>query len=92
MAYSTNNPPRQILAYGFAAGGGMWLYEGTDAHGLVEAAGYITNGARLGLRVGDLFCSVNTANGAVTWHRVITVGAPSFSSSGPATVSAAVFS
>lgn len=89
MAYSANNPPRQVLGLGFM-GNGMWIYESTDAHGTVEGANYFTNGGRLGMKVGDLLANVTTDTSGVTWHRVTSVSATSFTSAGPASVSAAV--
>jgi hypothetical protein len=90
VSYSSNNPPRQILAFSFAGAGGIWLYESTDAHATVEGASYFSDGGKLGLRVGDLLCAVKTsATVEVTWHRVNSVTAPTLSSNGPATVSAA---
>lgn len=91
MSYSTSNPPRQILAFGFDHGGGLWYYESADAHGAIEAAGYFTNAGDLGMRVGDLLANRETGASGITWHAVTAVAAiVPFGTRGAATVSAAV--
>ncbi len=68
MAYSTTNPPHMIAAR-VAGGYGMWHYVSVDAIGTVAAVGYITNGASLGLKIGDAFEAVNLSTaGAYEGH------------------------
>ncbi len=58
MAYSTSNPPR--LEVQAIAGSRMWIYESTDDAATVRAAGYITNGGKLGMKVGDRVMVIDT--------------------------------
>jgi len=53
MAYSTSNPPI-LVSTGLAGTGQRWEYKSEDAASAVRAAGYITNGQLLGMKVGDL--------------------------------------
>jgi hypothetical protein len=61
MAYSTTNPPIMKtpapLAQKNAAiapGGATWVYKSADVLQSVQATGYFSNGANLGMQVGDL--------------------------------------
>lgn len=86
MAYATTNPPK-LLAPGMGSGQpSLWTYSSEDVHTDVDASGYFTNGAALGMRVGD-FVMVNktTATVGATLHSVLTVVA-----GGAATVSPAI--
>lgn len=58
MAYTTSNPPR--LEVQSIAGSRQWVYESTDDAATVRAAGYITNGYFLGMRVGDRVMVIDT--------------------------------
>jgi hypothetical protein len=79
MAYSTSNPP--LLKVGTMSNVGnqsqLWDYFSTDAAATVDASGYITNAAGLGMRVGDLVYAHDTdATGTevvVTLHRVVAI-------------------
>lgn len=83
MAYATTNPP-QLVAQPIA-GGSVWRYSSTDVHTDVDASGYFTNGAALGMKVGDVVFVVETDNSyAQTTHSVTAVTA-----GGAATISAA---
>jgi hypothetical protein len=56
MAYSTSNPPAlktQRVGSG-GNGGATWHYASVDSQTLVEATDYFTNGAELGMQVGDI--------------------------------------
>lgn len=53
MAYATTNPPIQIVRGG-QYGGALWKYDSADATTAVDAAGYITNADKLGIKKGDL--------------------------------------
>lgn len=57
MAYSTSNPPRLLVA-GMGGSPAMWHYSSTDVSTAVKATGYFSNGAALGMRVGDVLHSV----------------------------------
>lgn len=85
MAYATTNPPKCVVT-GFGGGPQIWIYASTDPHGTVEGAGYFTNGAALGMRVGDVVVVQDTDTGTynTTIHSVSAVSA------GAATINAAV--
>lgn len=83
MAYSSTNPARKILDFGFASGGSIFTYESTHAHATVEGANFFTGcglgspgNAAIGMRVGDLVVAVNqsvSGTSAITWHRVTSI-------------------
>jgi hypothetical protein len=52
MSYSTSAPPR-LLCQSIGGGGSIWLYVSADAIATVNTAAYISNGAALGMAVGD---------------------------------------
>lgn len=61
MAYVVTNPPVRksqypLTSFGSSqgAGGATWKYLSTDAIATVQGAGYFTNGAALGMQVGDI--------------------------------------
>lgn len=83
MAYETSNPPKCVLS-GFGGSASIWVYTDGDAHGDVDASGYFTNGAKLGMKVGDIVFVQNTTGYTTTLHSVSAVA------SGAATISAAV--
>lgn len=84
MAYSTSNPPKRIA--GGISGPQLWIYNSTDVHTDVDASGYFTNGAALGMKVGDhVIVGKSTATIGSTLHYVTTVTA-----GGAATVAAAI--
>jgi len=73
MAYSVQNPPALV----YQAVGGMvrhWVYKSPDAAAVVAAAGYFTNGQKLGLKIGDLIEVINTTGNISTLHQVSAVG------------------
>lgn len=72
MAYATTNPPK-LLVKGVGTAPSLWTYSSTDAHTDVDAAGYFTNGADLGLRIGDVMIVVDTDSATATIHSVATV-------------------
>lgn len=53
MAYSTAAPPALQYSTINASIGQSWWYSNGDTDATVKAAGYITNGVGLGMRVGD---------------------------------------
>lgn len=76
MTYSTALPPSLIAGKLNASGGRIWLYsEASLAAAAVDAAGYISNGYDLGMRVGDLVIHLNVATLIVSCHVVITSNA-----------------
>lgn len=83
MAYSSTNPARKILDFGFASGGSIFTYQSTHIHSDIEAASFFTGcgvgspgNASVGMRVGDLLaacCVATSGTSAVTWHRVTSI-------------------
>lgn len=74
MAYSTDNPPR-CRSDSFAGPGNAWYYTSADAAAVVDTTGYITNGGKLGMKVGDLVQVYNTVGLVHSMHRVVSVSA-----------------
>ena len=76
MAYSTSNPPK-LLVGSFTSGDGpsLWAYKSADVAADVDAAGYFTDGAALGMKVGDFILGYDTATPLVHIWVVITVTA-----------------
>jgi len=73
--YSTGYPPRVelVAAGGLTDGRGFYRYMSTHSHTDIEATGFFADGARHGLKIGDVICNipVSTAgSSAVTWHIV----------------------
>lgn len=75
MAYSTSNPPRLMVASLGGTPFQQWVYSSTDAAAVVDGANYITNGADLGMRVGDMVIVRNTTGNITTMHQVSAVTA-----------------
>ena len=80
MAYVTTNPPVVFIS---AIGGHptLWIYKSADAHAAVDAAGYFTDGANLGMKADDAMIVVDTG-GNCTIHHVLnatTISAGTFS-------------
>ena len=69
MAYATTNPPVCIIPR-VGTHSAVWLYKSADAHTAVDAAGYFTNGADLGLVADDVMIVVDTATPTCTIHQV----------------------
>lgn len=67
MAYATSNPPKLIVP-GIGDAPSVWIYSSTDAHTDVDAAGYFTNGADLGLKANDVVIVVDTDSATCTIH------------------------
>jgi len=87
MTYAVSNPPVCVTPR-MGSGPALWIYNSTDAHGTVVGAGYFTNGAALGLKVGDHMVVGKTgATEASTIHYVSAVTA-----GGAATIAAAILS
>jgi len=75
MAYSTSTPP-QLLTQAIA-GLRIWFHTSADATDAADAAGFITNGQDLGMKVGDIVYHKDstTAATALTSHKVIALSA-----------------
>lgn len=86
MAYATSNPPKLLLGAFAGVGPSVWSYSSTDAAGVVDGAGYITNATALGMKVGDIVFVTDTDASPiiVTTHVVtaITSGAANLSDTG----------
>lgn len=85
MTYATTNPPVKLAGNG-PAGPQLWIYNHTDAHGTVEGADYFSNGADLGMRVGDCVIVQKTSStyeSVLCYVKTVTAG-------GAATVAAAI--
>lgn len=63
MAYSTTNPPGMIAQPVGGGGGAIWRYRTTETVSAVTASSFFSNGAALGMLVGDAVhvVSVSTA-------------------------------
>ncbi len=67
MSYATTNPPVCIVpALGTHAA--VWVYKSADAHTAVDASGYFTDGANLGLKANDLMFVLDTSTPTATMH------------------------
>jgi lipid-binding SYLF domain-containing protein len=73
MTYAVTNPPALVTQS--IAGPRIWIYKSADAAGDIDAAGYITNGDELGMKVNDLVLVIDTATPLHTTHVVRTVTA-----------------
>lgn len=70
MAYATSNPPVCIIPR-VGTHSAVWMYTDGDAHTDVDAAGYFTDGADLGLTANDVMIVVDTATPTCTIHHVL---------------------
>lgn len=75
MAYSTSTPPR-LFTQGIT-GAAIWYYESADAIATVNTAAYVSNGAALGMKVGDTVIVRDTATPTTSLCTVISVTAGS---------------
>lgn len=73
MAYSASGLRLMIPRIG--SGPALFMYHTTDAHTDVDAAGYFTDGADMGLKVNDVVIVVDTDSSTCTIHMVSTVNA-----------------
>jgi hypothetical protein len=74
MTYSVSNPPAMV-AQRIGDGPAFWAYKSADAVGDVDGTDYFTNGAALGMRVGDLVWVYDTNTPLCTMCWVSTVDA-----------------
>ena len=70
MAYATTNQPVCIFPR-IGTHSAVWMYTDGDAHTDVDAAGYFTDGADLGLTANDVMIVVDTATPTCTIHQVL---------------------
>lgn len=73
MAYSTSTPP-QLMSQAFT-GMRLWVYSSADAIATVNTSGYFSNGAALGMTVGDTVIVRDTATPTTSLCTVIDVTA-----------------
>jgi hypothetical protein len=59
MAYSVANPPA-LVSQGIGGFGKLWVYVSTDAQAAVDAAGYFSNGAALGMTIHDHVIAIDS--------------------------------
>ena len=64
-----------VSAGPIAVGSRMWIHTSADAGAAVDTTGFISDGGKYGMKVGDLVQHTNTATNIVTLHRVMTVSA-----------------
>lgn len=76
MPYSTSNPPHLTMpAFVAGASPSVWGYRSADPSATIDAAGYITDGYKRGMKVGDLVIAEDTVNKIISSHRVVSVNA-----------------
>lgn len=71
MPYSTDNPPALVTQMVGKDGGSTWVYDSADAATVVRADGYITDGADLGMKVGDVVHQRDTTGATVAHDYVV---------------------
>jgi hypothetical protein len=67
MAYEVTNPPKLLVA-GIGTGPSIWVYVDADAHTDVDADGYFTDGASLGMKANDVMLVVDSDTYTCTVH------------------------
>ncbi len=70
MAYSVANPPQLVNSLLGTTKGKSWVYDSTDAATAVRANNYISNGADLGMSIGDVVDHIDSVGGTVA-HRYV---------------------
>lgn len=77
MTYATSNPPKLLVSALGGVGPSLWTYDSTDGTATIDDAGYISNAANLGMKVGDVVIATDTdaSPPAVTSHRVVSISA-----------------
>lgn len=75
MAYSVSDRFELITPAPLAAAGRTWYHESADALAAVNTSGFITDGTKKGLKVGDYVQHLDTtsATGDLSLHRVLTI-------------------
>jgi hypothetical protein len=62
-----------VSAGPIAVGPRLWTHQSADAGATVDTTGFVSDGGKYGMKVGDLFQHTNTSTNIVTLHRVMTV-------------------
>lgn len=70
MAYVPATNPPKIMVPSMGGAAALWLYQSADAHGDVDASGYFTDGADLGMKANDVMIVVDTSTPTCTIHHV----------------------
>ncbi len=74
MSYSSDGLMR--IAGGVGSNPNIWIYtEASLAASALDAAGYISDGGKHGMKVNDLVLGINQATGIWSGHNVVTVTA-----------------
>jgi hypothetical protein len=75
--YSTSSPPKCILPSFNGSTPSVWYYESVDASTVVDASGYITNAADLGMKAKDIVfvCDNDSATLLTSTHIVSAINA-----------------
>ncbi len=72
MTYATSNPPAKLVDT-IGGGAALWIYKSADDDATVNGSGYFTNGAPLGMQVGDIVLVIDTATPKGSFHYVASV-------------------
>jgi hypothetical protein len=77
MAYLTSQPPARVPFGITGTAPALWVYWSADPASDVDASGYFTNGADLGMKKGDLVFVLETDSTYQQWtaHSVVSVSA-----------------
>jgi hypothetical protein len=75
MPYDANNPPMIAWSALGTRGPRIWTYENSDVDSAINAAGYITDGEDLGMKVGDMVWYYDTTTPGGSVHRVASISA-----------------
>lgn len=75
MAYSTSDKFVLVSQAPLTGGGKRWYHESADALAAVNTSGFITDGTKKGLTVGDIIDhrDTTTANGNLSTHLVVSI-------------------
>jgi len=73
MSYAASG--LSLLCPIFAGAGNIWRYTSADPTATVDGSGYISDGGKYGMKVGDLVIVNDTATPLITMHQVISVNA-----------------
>ena len=73
MAYSTSQPPRLMVPAMNAQTPQIWAYTSVDDDATTNGAGYYTDGADLGMKLGDMVYVFDTTTPKGSLHWVSTV-------------------
>jgi len=76
MSYSTSNPPT-LLVPSIGNKPALWAYQSTHTSTETLASNFFSNGAGLGMKVGDLVLVTNTTSAVPYFTGVSTVNASS---------------